>query len=1063
MIHFDPGKAHRVYTLKLRLAALICSIIASAGFVRAEKMTMAIDVGATALASPASPACYGAAENISISIMNYGGTPVDFSADPVTVTVNITGAATQTLTTTVNTGTLAASSTMNVSVGTLNMTAAGTYTFNASTSSPDDGNTSNNAMPAASRTTYPLSSLPQTVDFSGFTGSNLTTAFPGWREAAGSNPTGTTSLWTTQLNVGSQGNRTARINLFTTTRNEWIIGPRIAASSNTTLRFKAAVTDLGSPSNPDVMGPDDKVRVMVTTDCGVTWTAVMTLDASYNLTPTLTQYGINLGAYSGQEIMIAFYATDGPVDDINNYDFHLDDINISNVNGIDMGATGLIAPSGNGCYDTSETVTVNIRNHGFTTVDFATDNTTVNVNVSGPNPQTFSTTLTSGTLAPGAVMAVTMTNAYDMSQAGIYTFSAGTAVLTMDYDTGNDAMPQAYAVSTKPSVTVSPDQVICSGSSTTLSASGTAFGPTAGDVAFTSTASIPVASLDTIYSTINVTSPLYAFEIYSVTIDSLYHTYDADLDVYLIAPNGSRIELTTDNGTNGDNYINTRFIASAPTSVISGTPPFNGDYLPEQPFNMLSGSANGTWTLQVIDDAVGDDGILKGWTINMRAPNSIASYSWSPVAGLSSSTVQNPVASPVSTTTYYVTVTDQNGCTSTQEVLITVNPSPTANVTVNSMVLCYGDSNGVATVSASGGTGTYTYLWSDGQTTQTANDLQAGTYSVTVTDANLCTGTNTVSLTEPAALTISVATSNETCNPGNDGSASASISGGTPGYTYSWSDGQTTSTAAGLAAGTYTLTVTDANMCTTNEVVTINGSVPPMITASNDTTICEGMAVMLTASGGGNYAWDNNAGNNDTVTVSPVSTTIYTVTVTDMNGCTASEQVTVNVNPLAVAAFSYNNTGSTVIFSNASSNAASYTWDFGDGSPADNSTDPSYTYTLDGAYTVMLIASNGCNSDTITDIIIINTTGINEAGNVLLMITPNPSQGIFSVSTLNAEAGDLNVEIMDVQGRIVHRAQSNNASPADMIRVDARSLAKGVYHLRLISGNSLAVRKIIIQ
>ena len=1073
MIH--PGlKGQITITGTRSLLALLCCFIAFTGAARAQytepgpyfneyssaHLAMVTDVGASTLASPASQGCYGASENVTVTITNYTGTPIDFAVDTVTVTVNVTGTATQTFTTILNSGTLAANGTMNVNAGILNMTAPGTYTFNASTSSTGDSNISNNAMPAAIRTTYGLASLPQTVSFTGFTGNNLSTVFPGWREASGVTPAGSTSSWTFQNNVGSQGNTTARINLFTTTRNEWIIGPKITAATNTTLRFKVAVTDQGTTSNPDVMGPDDKVRVMVSTNCGATWITVMTFDASNNLTPALTQYGMNLGAYSGQEIMIAFYASDGPVDDINNYDFHLDDISIDNLNGIDMGAVSLASPSTGGCLGANETITVNLRNHGFTAVNFATDNTTINVSVTGPNPQTFSATVINGTLAPGGIMPVTLTTSYDMTQPGIYVFNSYASVATSDYDASNNAMEQTYLVSTRPTVTASQDDTICSGNSTMLDATGTAFGPgPTGEISFSNTSSLAVMSQDTAYSTINVASPLYAFELHSVVIDSLYHVFNSDLDIYLIAPNGSRIELTSDNGTNSDNYIATRFIPTAPVSIISGFGPFTGDYLPEQSFSMLSGSANGTWTLEVIDDSPGDDGTLKGWTINMKTPNAIVGYSWSPAAGLSSSTIYNPVASPVTTTNYTVTVTDQNGCTHTEDVLITVNPTPAASITLTNAIMCNGDNDAAATAAATGGTGSYSYLWSDGQTTATASNLSPSTYSVTVTDIYQCADAASINITEPTALSVSTSSSNETCSPGNDGTASASVSGGTQSYSYSWSSGHTAATATHLPAGTYSVTVTDANMCTITDQVTVNGSVPPAASASNDTTICEGSAVMLTASGGTNYSWDNGAGNDDTVSVSPTNTTVYTVTVTDNNGCTAMEQVTVNVDQLAAASFTYNNTGTTVFFTNGSSNAISYSWDFGDGSPADNSSDPSYTYTMDGTYLVTLIASNGCNSDTTTDIVVVTSTGIKESEQAMLIVTPNPSQGIFSIS--GTALNEMSISIYDMHGKLVH--VSNVAAGSFIGTIDITSFAKGVYHLRAISGNSITTKKIIIE
>ena len=152
---------------------------------------------------------------------------------------------------------------------------------------------------------------------------------------------------------------------------------------------------------------------------------------------------------------------------------------------------------------------------------------------------------------------------------------------------------------------------------------------------------------------------------------------------------------------------------------------------------------------------------------------------------------------------------------------------PTAiNTAVGSQtnVGCNGGSNGSASVVPTGGTATYTYSWSpSGGTAATATGLTAGTYTVTVTDANGCMATRSFTLTEPTAINTAVGSqTNVSCNGGSNGSASVVPSGGTPGYTYSWSpSGGTAATATGLTAGTYTVTVTDANGCMATRSFTI--------------------------------------------------------------------------------------------------------------------------------------------------------------------------------------------------------------------------------------------------
>lgn len=189
--------------------------------------------------------------------------------------------------------------------------------------------------------------------------------------------------------------------------------------------------------------------------------------------------------------------------------------------------------------------------------------------------------------------------------------------------------------------------------------------------------------------------------------------------------------------------------------------------------------------------------------------------------------------------TYTVTTTDSLGCTSTATFVIT-EPTALAAVTTGMGVQCFGDCNGTAAVSLSGGTPGYTYGWSpSGGNGSTATNLCSGTYTVTGTDTNGCTISSTVSITEPTQLTTTVSHTDETTASANDGTATATPSGGTPGYTYAWLPGnQTTATATGLDAGTYTCTITDAAGCTTTTTVTV-GTMSGINTLNNSVLIVD--------------------------------------------------------------------------------------------------------------------------------------------------------------------------------------------------------------------------------
>ncbi len=138
-------------------------------------------------------------------------------------------------------------------------------------------------------------------------------------------------------------------------------------------------------------------------------------------------------------------------------------------------------------------------------------------------------------------------------------------------------------------------------------------------------------------------------------------------------------------------------------------------------------------------------------------------------------------------------------------------------------VSCNGGGNGTATASPFGGTAPYRYSWApSGGTSATATGLAAGSYTVTVTDDNEVSATQNYTITHPPVMSVSSSQTNVAVNGGATGSAMVSVSGGTPGYTYSWApSGGTAATASGLTAGTYTVTVTDANSCQSTRSFTI--------------------------------------------------------------------------------------------------------------------------------------------------------------------------------------------------------------------------------------------------
>ncbi|MBK8363124.1 MAG: hypothetical protein IPL24_05395 [Bacteroidetes bacterium] len=213
---------------------------------------------------------------------------------------------------------------------------------------------------AANRTVVAPVSLPQQVNFTGFTGSKLTAVFPNWYEAQGATtPAGTTSGWT---NTTLSGTTTSKINLYSNLKVDWMVGPKFTAASSTVLEFKIAITDFASTAaDPSGMqGTDDQVIVKISTDCGATWSNLQVYNAAntVSITNTLVTQSISLASYAGQDIMIAFFASEG-VDDLPDYDFHIDDINIAaTCSGSPTAGTASASPAGPFCGTAASTLSV---------------------------------------------------------------------------------------------------------------------------------------------------------------------------------------------------------------------------------------------------------------------------------------------------------------------------------------------------------------------------------------------------------------------------------------------------------------------------------------------------------------------------------------------------------------------------------------------------------------------------------------------------------------------------------------------------------------------------------
>ncbi|MCH8902565.1 MAG: T9SS type A sorting domain-containing protein [Bacteroidetes bacterium] len=464
-------------------------------------------------------------------------------------------------------------------------------------------------------------------------------------------------------------------------------------------------------------------------------------------------------------------------------------------------------------------------------------------------------------------------------------------------------------------------------------------------------------------------------------------------------------------------------------------------------------------------------------------------YLWSPLTGLNNTSIANPLASPTSTTSYTVTVTDANGCSDTD--IITVTNNLTANAG-GDVTMCDGDSTAIGgSPTATGGTGPFTYLWSPATglnsstiANPTATPTSTTGYSLTITDANTCNDTDTITVTVSPIPTADAGSDTVICNGDSTSiGGSPTATGGTGPYTYLWSpaialnDTTIANPVTSPASTTsYSLTITDGNSCTNTDTVTITVNPIPTADVGPDTIICQCTSVFINGNASnGTVSWsDQGAGGvfnipnieNPDYTPPCNSTGIICLimTVTDTSGLcgSASDTVCITINPIPTANFGFTDSVLTVSFSDSSLNAATWFWDFGDG---DTSilTNPKHTYSTDGTFRVCLIVVNACGSDTSCDSVTVLFTDIqmNNLQNSI-KIYPNPASGQLFIRISNTGSQTIDIAIVDVMGKVVIRKEMEPYFGTIQESIDISELASRIYFLRISYNDRVEVKKIVV-
>ena len=445
-------------------------------------------------------------------------------------------------------------------------------------------------------------------------------------------------------------------------------------------------------------------------------------------------------------------------------------------------------------------------------------------------------------------------------------------------------------------------------------------------------------------------------------------------------------------------------------------------------------------------------------TVTATAGIAPYSYLWSPAGGT------NNIATGLGSGAYSVLVTDFMGCTNTGFLNVDENTAPSVNIAAFANASCFGQASGSATVTASGGIAPYTYLWlPTGGTNALANNLMAGSYTVSVTGANGCEALLTLipEILQPTEISIDVTQNNISCFGGNDGNASANASGGTPGYIYQWlPTGTLGANINNLIANTYTIEATDALGCVKSQPFTITEPTQlssSIVSATNAN--CNGTAdgaATVNVSGGSlpySYNWLPNGGNG--FTGSGLSAGTYTVTTTDIKNCIVTSNATIaeplqalsaNSTETAVSCFGLSDGTSQI---NVSGGTAGYSYQW-----FPNVSNTNIALNLNnGNYTVLITDSKNCQKNIAVNIIepqeiTGNLVAINPSCNLpngsltALISGGNPPYtftwsvgGSITPQALNLGVGTYSLTINDASNCILTLSKTLTATPNPTIAV----------------------------
>jgi hypothetical protein len=539
---------------------------------------------------------------------------------------------------------------------------------------------------------------------------------------------------------------------------------------------------------------------------------------------------------------------------------------------------------------------------------------------------------------------------------------------------------------------------------------------------------------------------------------------------------------------------------SAYAAVSGGVPPYTYSWSDSQTTDTAKHLTAGTYTVTV-SDVLGScsetasititqpggniyvsAGSVKGVTCNGLSDGEATAtlvggtgpftYSWVNSSNVVVSTLKEPDS--LYAGIYTVTVWDSCGGSKSATVTIT-EPNPLRDsVKAYTYVGCNGGDGGSATIGGKGGNYPYNYLWSNGNTLVTASGLSAGTYSVVITDQKGCTNTvSAIIITQPNALRDSIASiTYPRCN-GDTGSAIIGVTGGTSPYTYSWTEGVSTSANAfHITSRTYTVTIKDANSCSSTVVFTLTQPVAirdTIVSSSKLNVLCgggdNGSATIGVKNGQSPFTYAWSPGGYTTATATGLTAGVYSITVTDNSGCSSSVAKVTITQPgdlrdsISTQSCSNNEIKATVGVKGGTS-PYTYAWAPGGGTKATMSNLSA------GIYTIVVTDKNNCSVTITPDLTCQeitehaaqdNSTQTNCCGTMEnIALYPNPSNGQFTIAGL--EPGQI-IELYDYSGRKITSASASDVT----MQLSISNQPNGIYLIRILdmNGNFVNQKKVV--